>query len=235
MATTLSALLTIARNALIEPTAKLWSDAELISIANLGIKDLWRGINELRQKHFCTLDVTNVSQVASATSLSGVPSNLIRVHMLEPRDLTASSGSLIYTPLPYEHPLFQSARSAQAFDPTSGGVVYWDQIAAGGPVAAPTVVVAPALSSTVNLSLMYVPTLALIGSSDSNPIPGESDNAVVAWIIAYARAKEREDRAPDPRWIEVYATEKRNLILSLDERQVQDRETVDALFEAYWT
>lgn len=234
MATTLGAILTIVRAHLMETTARFWSDAELISLANLGIADLWRGINELQQKHFCVLDITNVSQVASATSLSGVPATLIRVHMLEPRSLTASSGQLVYTPRPYEHPDFQNARAANAVDPSSGGTIYWDQATAGGPVAAPTVYVAPALTTTVTLALMYVPTLALVASGGDNPIPGASDNAIVAWTLAYARAKERPDRAPDPGWIQIYATEKKNLVVSLDQRQVQEQETADAFFENYW-
>lgn len=234
MATTMASLLGIARASLMETSARFWSDAELLAIANLGVKDLWRGINELQQKHFCTLDTTHVSQVANATTLTGVPSDLLRVHMLEVRDLRGSSRSLTYKPLKYEHPKFQSARASAPQDPGTGGWVYWDQSTAGGPVAAPTIYVAPALSTTVELSLMYVPVLATLASGDTNPIPGESDNAIVAWTIAYARAKERDDRAPDPGWIKIYATDKQNLIISLDERQVQEQDTADAMFEPYW-
>lgn len=234
MATLLSSILTIVRASLMETTARFWTDAELISLANLGISDLWRGLNELQQKHFCTLDVTNVSHVAGATTLTGVPADLIRVHMLEPRSLTGSHASLVYKPLPYEHPMFQSARAGDAIDPSNGGIIYWDQTTAGGPVAAPTVYVAPSVTTTVPLSLMYVPTLALIGAADNNPIPGASDNAIAAWTISYARAKERPDRAPDPSWLQIYATEKKNLVVALDQRQVQEQETVDAMFESYW-
>ena len=71
-------------------------------------------------------------------------------------------------------------------------------------------------------------------SASNNPIPGESDNAVVAWTVAYARAKEREDRSPDPNWLAVYATEKQHLLQSLGLRQLQEPEFADAMFMSYW-
>lgn len=236
MATALSSLITIARASLIEPTANFWTDAELVSILNLGIADLWRGINELRQKHFCTLDTTNVYLAASGTTLTGVPADLFRVHMLEPRDLSSSGSSrmLHFEPKSYEHPEFQAARASDSLDPSSGGTIYWEQGSAGGPVAAPVVYIAPTVTSQVLLKLMYVPTLGTYVAGDNNPIPGHADQALVNWLVAYARAKEREDRSPDPGWIELYATEKRNLIRGLDERQVQDQETADAMFQPYW-
>ena len=216
-------------------TDTYWSSAELIAAANLACHDLWRSVSDLRGLHICTLDVTNVSLEANATSLTGVPADCVRVHMLEPRDLSSSGASrgLTFTPRPYNSPEFQSARSQDATDP-SNGEIFWVQMGAGGPVAAPTVMVAPMVTSAVLLSLTYVPVLAGLIAGSANPIPGESDNAVIAWMVAYARAKEREDRAPDPAWLTVYATEKQNLLVSLTPRQDQEPMITTAAFEDYW-
>jgi len=236
MATLLSALETEVRLALNEPVARFWSSAELIGIMNRGIHDLWRGVNDLRLEHFSTLDVTNVSQAASATTLTGVPSDCVRVHMLEPRDLSSSSSNrgIQYVPLPYNDPKFQSARSLSAIDAASGGTVYWVQADAGGPVAAPTIYVAPKLSAAVNLSMTYVPSLAVLTAISTNPVPGESDNAVIAWTVAYARAKERDDRAPDAGWLAIYGSEKQNILVSLSPRQTQEPVVATAMFEELW-
>ena len=51
------------------------------------------------------------------------------------------------------------------------------------------------------------------------PLPGDPDTALMAYTVAFARAKERLDRAPDPKWLGVYNTEKTNLINSLTPRQ----------------
>lgn len=236
MSTLVSALEVIARRQLNELSDSFWSSDELVAILNLGAHDLWRGINDLRLAHFTTLDTTNVSLAASSTTLTGVPADCVRVHMLEPRDLSSTSGSrsLIFKPKPYNDVVFQSARSSDAIDPTSGGTIFWDQYGAGGPVGAPTIVVAPTVSAAVNLALTYVPVLGDLTAASSNPIPGESDNALVAWTVAYARAKEREDRAPDPGWMSIYATEKQNILVSLAPRQDQEPMVADAFFEGYW-
>jgi hypothetical protein len=112
--------------------------------------------------------------------------------------------------------------------------VFYDIIGQGSPVAAPTVQVAPATNSAVLLRFVYVPTLAAVASTGNNPIPGEADNALIAWCVAYCRAKEREDRAPDAEWLAIYATEKANLLTSLTPRQTQEPEYVEAMFEAHW-
>lgn len=232
MATTLSTLETAVRFRLNEPTANYWSSAELVAIMNLGIHDLWRSVNDLHTNHFCTIDATNVSLSASASTLTGVPSDCVRVHMLEVRDLS-SSGShryLTFEPKAYNHADFQAARAADAIAPTCGGVIYYTLIGAGGPVSAPTVRVAPQVSSAVSLALTYVPTLGTLTTSDNNPIPGEADNAVICWTVAYARAKERDDRAPDPGWLQMYATEKQNILVSLTPRQDQEPQVAESCF-----
>jgi hypothetical protein len=52
--------------------------------------------------------------------------------------------------------------------------------------------------------------------------------------MAWARAKEREDRSPDPEWLASYATEKSNLIVSATPRQEDEAKVVDAIFESEW-
>lgn len=238
MATTLGTIRTNARVHLIETTANFWTDAELLEHIQQGVKDLWRAVVDLHQEHFLTVDETNVSQAASATSLTGVPSDCYRVHIIEPRDTTdtGSSKALIYQPKDYNSKEFVGARSLGTQDPTSAGVIYYTLTQAGAPVAAPTVLVAPKLSAAALLRFVYVPTLsvAAMTASDNNPIPGESDNALKAWCVAYGRAKEREDRSPDPNWLAVYATEKANILTSLTPRQTQEPEVVEGLFEDYW-
>ena len=236
MATTLAALETIVRRHLREATARYWSSDELIALMALGIRDLWRGVDALHLNHFCTVDITNVSLAADTTTLTGIPSDCVRVHMLEPRDLssTSTSRNWKFEPLPYNDPKFQAARMSAAQDATQGGVIYWAVRGAGGPVSAPTIDVAPTVDTAINLAFTYVPNLGTFTSASNNPIPGEADNALVCWTVAYARAKEREDSAPDPTWLGLYATEKENLITSLAPRQNQEETTVRAMFEEYW-
>jgi hypothetical protein len=93
MATLLSAIETQARRHMLEATARFWSSAELIDIINLGIKDLWGAIIDLNQEHFLTVDITNVSLAADGTSLTGVPTDTFRVHLIEPLDTTATPSS----------------------------------------------------------------------------------------------------------------------------------------------
>lgn len=233
MATKLSALLTIARYHLNEPTASFWSDAELVAYMNLGIKDLWRALNDNYQDYFLTNDATNVSQAASGTTLTGVPADVSLVRGLEPRDLT-TYGNIRYECRNYMHPLFQNARANGSQDPLQGGVIYFWLVGAGAPVAAPTIYVAPALSTTLPLRLVYVPVLAAKATGDDNPIPGESDQALVAWTVAYALAKRKESQTPDAEWISIYGTEKSHILTSATPRQTQDDEFAEALFETYW-
>jgi hypothetical protein len=89
------------------------------------------------------------------------------------------------------------------------------------------------VNTAISLRFVYVPILAAVAAAGSNPIPGESDNALIAWCIAYARAKEREDRSPDPNWLAVYSTEKTNLLVRLTPRQTQEPEVVEDFFEGY--
>jgi len=57
---------------------------------------------------------------------------------------------------------------------------------------------------------------------------------LIAWTVAFARAKESEDRSPDPNWLSVYATEKAHLLGSLGLRQLQEPEFAQAMFSEFW-
>jgi len=235
MATTFAALTTKIRFHLIEASAVYWTDAEIAGWLSDGCQDLWRAINDLHQEHFCTIDITNVTYEIGATSLAGVPADVYRVHLIEPRDTTinAATRNILFQPRDYNDANFIYARSLDNQDPTQAQIFYYSIINAGPPVGTPTVVVAPKSTAQILLRVMYVPVLAALDSSSTNPIPGQSDNALVAWGVAYARAKEREDRSPDPNWLAVYATEKQNILTSLTPRQDQEPDIVPGVFEPY--
>lgn len=237
MPTPLSTIRTKARRHLLEETASFWADTELFDIIVEGAKDMWGGIIDLHEAYYLTVDETNVSLVASTGQLLGVPADTFRVHIIEPRDTTNTGDhhNISFVPRDFNHRDFNAARTSSELDPTTGGVIYYCLTNAGYPIAAPTVLVAPKLSATINLRFVYIPGLGGSLTSDSpNPIPGESDNALIAWCVAYARAKEREDRSPDPNWLAVYATEKQNILTRLTPRQEQEPKFVDALFESEW-
>ena len=216
--------------------SRFWSSQELVDLFNKGAADLWGAAIDLFQEHFLTIDVTNVSLAANAGSLTGVPADCFRVELIEPRDTSASSTSrmVLFRPADYNSPKFINARAQSAVDPLSGTVIYYAILGAGSPVAAPTIVVAPQVTSAVNLRLVYAPTLSALTAASTNPIPGEADMALIAYVVAFARAKERDDRSPDPNWLTIYGTEKNNLLTRLTPRQVQEETVVDGLFEAWW-
>lgn len=235
MATALSSIETQSRRHLIETTAKYWTSAELIDIIIKGCNDLWGAVLDLHQEHFLTVDTTNVSLAANGTSLTGVPADTFRVHLIEPADITdtATARAVQFVPRDYNSNDFTRARAMDAVDPSGFVRVFYCLTTAGPPVAAPTVLVAPKLTSALTLRFAYVPTLGTLTSASNNPIPGESDNALIAWCVAYARAKEREDRSPDPSWIAIYGTEKQNLCTRLTPRQTQEPDVVEDFFGAY--
>lgn len=234
MATTIAQIEATSRLRLNEVTARFWSSAELTSIIIAGIKDLWRDIVNLKEEHFLTIDETVTLEV-STSSFSDIPTDVHKVYLIEPLTFNENSSNvgLAFKPKDYNHPDFQAARSSDAVDP-SNNTVYYAIMSAGAPVGAPTIMVAPQVTSEVAVRFVYVPTISasLVSASDV-PIPGDVDNALVAWTVAYARAKERDDRAPDPAWLATYKGEKDRVINSLGERQVQEPLFVDALFEDY--
>lgn len=235
MPTKFSTIETLARQHLVEQTASFWSSDELIQIAIRGAKDLWRDIVDLKQEHYLTRNTTDVTYPASSTQLQGVPVDVHKVYLIEPTStLTSSTNSgLTFYPLDYNHKDFRSARSLDAIDPTNS-VVYYCITGQGAPVNAPVILCAPQVTSAVSLSFTYVPTLPNLTSDSFVPIPGEADNALVAWTVAFARAKESEDRSPDANWLAIYGTEKQHLLQSLGLREYQEIPVVTAMFEEYW-
>jgi len=235
MPTLISNIETLARRQLLETTASFWTSAELVDIILLGIRDLWRDIVDLKAEHYLTIDTTNVTLPATTATLAGIPADVHKIYLIEPRDVSSNSPNkgLIFKPLDYNHPNFQGARARANIDP-SNDTIYYFITGKGGPVNPLTICIAPQVTSKVDLTLAYVPTLGVLSSADNIPIPGEADNALIAWTVAFARAKEREDRSPDPNWLAVYATEKQHLLQSLGLREYQEPMYVDAFFERYW-
>lgn len=230
MATTLSTIIADARVILLETSANFWTDAELLSHLINGAKDMWRGIMDLYQDHFATIDSTNVSVVANTTALTGVPTDVFRIIEIRPRTLNDANRGLIFKPRTLTHPDFVQAQAMPAAEAVSN-VVYYAVVNAGAPVGAPSIRIAPQLGTAVPLTLVYVPTLGTLTSGSDNPIPGESDMALKAFTVAYARAKERPARDPDPEYISIYATEKASVLMALTPRSVQEPEYVSGMWE----
>jgi hypothetical protein len=228
----------LAGDASTAPTAAtggvFWTDAELLIHLINGAKDMWAAIIDTFGDHFFTNDASNVTLAASGTSLSGVPTDTFRVLQIEPRDTTSAGPhrNISFVPRKFNHPDFIAARALGTLDPTLARIIYYDVTGAGTPVGTPTVVVAPSISAEMNLRFVYVPILSgsLVASSN-NPIPGESDKALVAYGTAFARSKERDDRSPDPNWLAVYSTEKQSILTRITPRQDQGTEEVIGMFE----
>jgi hypothetical protein len=235
MATLISALIPTVRDRLIETQPNFWGDDELVKIMSTGIRDLWRDTVDLKQEHYLTIDNTNVVLPQQSFALVGVPADVHKVYMIEPRDLTANGANpgLVFQPLGYNEERFQLARSRDAVDPTNN-VIYYDIFGKGAPVNAPTIVTAPAVTSKVQISFCYVPTLGVLTPDSVIPIPGEADNALIAWTVAFALAKEAEDKMPNQGWLAIYATEKQHLLQSLGLRQYQEPLYTNAVWQEYW-
>lgn len=232
MATKLQAIRYAARLQLNEPVARFWSDEELFGILLSGLRDMWRAMVDLHQEHFMTVDITNVSMAANTSTLATVPADVFRVLSIEPRDMssTATMGNVLFRPLDYQHPGFVAARASAAVSTPSE--IYYAVAGAGSPVAAPTIHVAPQISSALTLRLVYIPTLSTtLTANSNNPIPGESDNALIAYIVAFALAKERENHDPDPNWLSIYKTEKDSVLVVSTPRQEQEESYVEGMFD----
>lgn len=214
-----------------------WTEQELLDIIVLGAKDLWRAIIDLHQGHFTTIDETHVSVAANTTALTGVPVDCFRVLMIEPRDLSSANDSrwTYFKPKQSHSLAFQAARAEQVNNPgITNRLVFYDILNAGSPVAAPSIVIAPTLTSALTLRLIYVHVLPTLVESDDNPIPGESDNALVSWATAYALAKQSPERMPDAAWLAIYSTDKQSLLTALTPRQEQEEEIVEGLFDGWF-
>lgn len=239
MASTIASIITLVRATLNEPveiTDGFWTDAQLAAWIDKGARDLWRAINDLQnQDYFLTVDATNVATAANTEALTGVPADVGIVRGLEPRSLATYPSLNFEGSASYNSITFQRARRASVISPgSSGGNVQYALTGAGAPVGAPTIRIAPLVDAIVPLRLSYAPTLAAITKTDTNPIPGESDNALAAWCTAYALGKESEQRIPDAGWLAIYATEKTNFLVSLTPRADEDDTVAEAFFEDEW-
>lgn len=204
-----------------------WTDDELLAHTIAGCRDLWRAVVDLHQEHFLKVDVTNVSYGSGNDKLTGVPTDTLRVLAMQPRDTTSNSTSraLRFLPRRYTSSDFLAALARDPFDATQPGDIYYAVTNAGSPVEAPTVWIAPKLTASVLLRFVYVPTLPGTMDVDTmNPIPGESDQALMAWTAAYALGKQNTDASnfvPDATWLAVYSTEKQAILIISEPRQEQ--------------
>ncbi len=239
-ATLVTSLLTQVRRQLVETTARYWSDAELTDILKLGAMDLWGAILDLHQDHYFAVQESEgaegVRLEASSSQLVNVPDDCFRVMLIEPlrTNLDPWGGlSCSFVPKKYNHPDFITARSwGNEESALTAGIIYYDVTGPGAPISAPIIRIAPRISTTIKLRMAYYPMLEV---NDINPIPGGSDNALKAWTIAYANAKEGPQgaRIPDAGWLAVYATEKQTILTRMTPRQEQEADVVDGLFSNY--
>jgi len=233
MATTLARLEARVREHLNEPVPRFWSSAEIVAHLVDGMKNLWRVYYDTFQDYFVAIDSTNVSLAANATTLTGVPVDVSIVNGIEPRDLAAYP-SVQFVPRDYLAPEFVAARGQTAQAPGEASVIYYTIHGAGAPVGAPTIRTAPKLSSALPLSLIYVPVLPELVVTNDNPVPGESDDAIIAWAVAHAMAKSSEGNQPDASWVQKYTAAKEQLRTAVTPRQTHEPEVVPAFFEALW-
>lgn len=233
MATTFTTLVGRVRTNLIEATPAFWTDAMILAELNDGMWDLQKAINALYQDYYFTTDVTNVSIAANGVTVTGVPADVMVVRGLEPR-VPASYPGLEFVFKPYNSAAFMQARGLTAQDPTQLSQILVAITGAAGPVGPATIHVAPAPLTAIPLRLTYIPNIPTKAEADNNPIPGQSDKALIAYATSYCRARIREDQSPDPDWLALYATEKQNLLTALAPRQEQDDQVAEALFQDYW-
>lgn len=235
-ATKISSIVTQVRRQLVEATANFWSDDELKDIMRLGALDLWGAILDLHQDHYFKIN-TEVVLRANGSQISNMPDDCFRVLLIEPRDTTVNGNGhqVVFVPRKYKDTDFSVARTQSAQDLTTiARQIYYQIVGEGSPNEPPTILTAPLLNADLPLRLAYNPTIWADGEEkENNPVPGASDNALKAWTIAYARAKETEDRSPDPGWLGVYATEKQLILTRLTPRQEQEPDVVEDLFQGY--
>jgi hypothetical protein len=77
-----------------------------------------------------------------------------------------------------------------------------------------------------------VPTIPTLVGATTNPIPGQSDQALIAWVTAHALGKQA-NQVPDAGWMTVYKVEKDNILLFVAPRQDDEPDVAEAIFEGY--
>ena len=236
MASTFSELQVSLRETLNEDTASFWSTTEIHDILVKGARDLWRDIVDLKQEHYLRINSTDVYLPSGASQLANVPEDLHKVYLIEPRDVSSTGGfqQVMFTPREYNHDEFRAARASGTAN-SPYGEFFYAITGLGSPTGdPPKILIAPTTDADLNVTLAYIANLGPLYAESLVPIPGEADNALIAWGMAYARAKEREDRMPDPGWLTIYKTEKEHLLQSLGLRQYQEPTIVDGMFQALW-
>lgn len=211
-----------------------WDDDELLGHARKGISRLWRRIVDVYENHFMTIDSTSAFIDAGATSISGIPDDCYRVVLVEPRVIGPSSSNpgLIFKPKKWQDPLFLNARAQAPITP-SEGIVYYQLHEQGPPIGPPVVRIGPTLASSMLLTIAYNQRIAVeaLDEDDDNPIPGDADHALTCWIVAHAKAKDREDQRPDQGWMSDFEKETYTILTSLAPRQSQEQEHVEGFLE----
>lgn len=214
-----------------------WSEDELFDIAKRGTTDLWGAIIDLHQEHYFKINETDVSLTSGGTQLSGVPTDCFRVYLIEP--LNPTTQFCAFVPRPFNHIEFMNARATSAItSQTPSGInIFYDVTNVGSPLGAPDILTAPKVNAAVPVRFVYVPTLGVQAyqlKTAMNPIPGESDNALIAWIVAYALGKETPGRTPNAGWLSIYNTEKQGLLTRIKPRQEQEAQYADGVFDQSW-
>jgi hypothetical protein len=239
VATTIKSILTQVRAQLVETTARFWSDAELISIMRLGVQDVWGAILDLHQDYYFKINDTTAVLKNGDAYISGIPDDCFRITLIEPRDttVTGTGHQVLFVPRKYNHPDFIIARTLDAQDPGAlpSRQIYYQIVGLGPPSEPMRIVTAPLLNQDLLLRITYNQTIWKDSDNppELNPLPGECDNALKAWTLAYARAKETDGRTPDAGWLSIYSAEKQNLLVRLTPREEQEPEVVEDMFQGY--
>lgn len=239
MSTTIKSILTQVRAQLIEPTARFWTDAELTSIMRLGVQDMWGAILDLHADYYFKINDTTMVLRQNDAYISGIPGDCFRLTLIEPRDtsVTGNGHQVLFVPRKYNHPDFIIARTLDPQDPNSlpARQIYYQIVGLGPPSEPMKIVTAPVLSQDLLLRVTYNQTIwpDSDNAPETNPLPGECDNALKAWTLAYARAKETDGRTPDAGWLSIYSAEKQNTLVRLTPREEQEPEIVEDLFQGY--
>lgn len=209
-----------------------WSDDELLDHAINGCKDMWRDFLDLHQEHFNTIDETNMTLPANTAAISGIPSDVYRVLLIEPRDVSDNGqfNNTRFVPAKFNSPEARAARRRDVID-AEGAKIYYSILQAGAPVGTMTIRCQPKVATAIPLLVQYLPTMPALTVATANPIPGETDLALEVWISAHALAKEREDRSPDPNLLAVYKTEKDSALVVSAPRQEQEPIVVRGIFD----
>lgn len=245
VATSIASILGQVRAQLVETTPKFWTDPELTDIFTRGCVDLWGAILDLHQDHYFKIDASGKVALNAATTadisagskeIDGIPADCFRILLIEPLDTTVNGvgHQVLFLPRKYNHPDSIIARTLDPQDPSAlpSRQIYYTITGVGAPIEPPHVITQPLLSASLPLRLVYNP---MVQVDEYNPIPGGSDNALIAWTIAYAMAKEQEGaaRVPDPGWLAIYGTEKQMILTRLTPRQEQEPDVVEDMFQGY--